>query len=441
MSSREPLWYCHECHSEMRPLMVPDPHCASCNGTFVEKLENPADDPREFTHGVTDDDDPFGQDDFLFGLQNLLRVSERQTGSSRPQTLGGSPPLSGGGRSAFTFGPTSGRTVHINHSSAPGERVRTTVSVRSPQVNDIPSLSEFARQSGRPDRGDIDGPLMFQYMLAMLSQPGRRGPGPELFESMMGGGGGPEGGRMGDYVFNQEALDQIMTQLMESSSSHPVAAPTEVIEKLPREVLEEESPLLEKDCAVCKEQFQLGTEDPDEQIVVTLPCKHPFHEPCIMPWLKSSGTCPVCRYQLVPQPSHHAPGPGPPSGSSSGNPEGNGNGSARGNGANGGNGNFGQRSPGQQGFPPGGAGGIFGNLFSMFGNAIHAAASGANTTRDGDTHNDAGGNANSHGAQTSGSPRPSRSTSDPAARRRSGDQSSRRNEDDHEFPGGWDGVD
>lgn len=46
---------------------------------------------------------------------------------------------------------------------------------------------------------------------------------------------------------------------------------------------------------MCKEQFQLGTEDPDEQIVVTLPCKHPFHEPCIMPWLKSSGTCPVCR--------------------------------------------------------------------------------------------------------------------------------------------------
>lgn len=55
------------------------------------------------------------------------------------------------------------------------------------------------------------------------------------------------------------------------------------------------APLLEKDCAVCKEQFQLGTEDPDEQVVVTLPCKHPFHEPCIMPWLKSSGTCPVCR--------------------------------------------------------------------------------------------------------------------------------------------------
>ena len=50
---------------------------------------------------------------------------------------------------------------------------------------------------------------------------------------------------------------------------------------------------------MCKEQFSLTTEDPDEQVVVTLPCKHPFHEGCIMPWLKSSGTCPVCRYVLT----------------------------------------------------------------------------------------------------------------------------------------------
>jgi len=62
------------------------------------------------------------------------------------------------------------------------------------------------------------------------------------------------------------------------------------------------------DCAICKDQFKLGTEDPDEQIVVTLPCTHPFHEGCIVPWIKSSGTCPVCRYALVPQPEQHGSG-------------------------------------------------------------------------------------------------------------------------------------
>lgn len=76
------------------------------------------------------------------------------------------------------------------------------------------------------------------------------------------------------------------------------------------------APLLEKECAVCKDPFSLKTEDPDEQVIVTLPCKHPFHSPCILPWLKQNGTCPSCRYQLVPQPGHTSgpnenPVPGP----------------------------------------------------------------------------------------------------------------------------------
>jgi len=86
-----------------------------------------------------------------------------------------------------------------------------------------------------------------------------------------------------------------------SNTNRPVAATEEVIGNLPRVVLEEGSPLLEKDCAVCKEQFKTDVEDSDELVVVTLPCKHPFHEPCIMPWLKSSGTCPVCRYVPFPE--------------------------------------------------------------------------------------------------------------------------------------------
>jgi len=150
----------------------------------------------------------------------------------------------------------------------------------------------------------ITGPLMAQYLMALLGREHLT----EMFARGMGEG--PQPGRMGDYVFNQEALDQIITQLMETSNAgRPVPATEEIIENLPREVLEIGSPTLEKDCAVCKDQFKLETDDPDEQVVVTLPCKHPFHEPCILPWLKSSGTCPVCRHALVPQPEHHGPPP------------------------------------------------------------------------------------------------------------------------------------
>ncbi|KAJ3517878.1 hypothetical protein NLJ89_g223 [Agrocybe chaxingu] len=222
MSSREPLWYCHECHAEMRPLMVPDPVCASCHGSFVEKMENPADDPRSFAND--DGDHNFGPGAAPPGVDNFLSAFLR------------SGPLE--------FQP-------------PG--------------------------SGGQDRATINGPLMAQYLMALL---GHRDPA--FF-------GIPENGRMGDYVFNQDALDQIITQIMENTNAHrPVPATDEIMAKLPREVLMEGSKTLELDCAVCKDQFKLGTEDPDEQVVVTLPCKHSFHEPCIMPWLRSSGTCPVC---------------------------------------------------------------------------------------------------------------------------------------------------
>ncbi|GLU11574.1 hypothetical protein SLE2022_283110 [Rubroshorea leprosula] len=48
----------------------------------------------------------------------------------------------------------------------------------------------------------------------------------------------------------------------------------------------------ESHCAVCKEAFELGTQAQE------MPCKHIFHEDCILPWLSLRNTCPVCRHQL-----------------------------------------------------------------------------------------------------------------------------------------------
>lgn len=327
------MWYCHECHAEMRPLMVPEPHCASCNGSFVEKIENPADDPREFQVGDGGQWDdgalPPNMDMFFAGLRSILSGANPSPPSATPSSsIGGS---SSGTQSRRTSSErprspteprvhTAGRngqfTVRIERSSTPGGRTRTLVlggqSGSGGGNNDeVPRLSQFAPPRNadgiQQDRPNIAGPLLAQYLLSLMG-PGRGGdPLSEMLGGMFGPGGlpgmpgGPESGRWGDYVFNQEALDHIISQIMENSNAHqPVPASEEVTEKLPRVVLEEGSPLLEKDCAVCKDTFTLGTEDPDEQVVITLPCQHPFHEPCIIPWLKSSGTCPVCRYQLVP---------------------------------------------------------------------------------------------------------------------------------------------
>ncbi|KAF8215912.1 hypothetical protein K438DRAFT_1799700 [Mycena galopus ATCC 62051] len=279
-------------------------------------MENPTDDPREFHRqagpdfGGEDAPFPLGLETFLLALSGM--AADRGVAETRTPTR--SPPRS---PDLSSSGPRITRTVEIRTggSGGPSRSIRFGTPLGPSAIGgenpDQPSMADFLGRRPTDSPGAaINGPLMARYLMALLGREHLT----DVFARGMGGEG-PQPGRMGDYVFNQEALDQIITQLMESSNnSRPVPATEEIMEKLPREVLEIGSSTLEKDCAVCKDQFKLDTEDPDEQIVVTLPCHHPFHEPCIMPWLKSSGTCPVCRHALIPQPEHHGP---PPSGDNS----------------------------------------------------------------------------------------------------------------------------
>lgn len=97
----------------------------------------------------------------------------------------------------------------------------------------------------------------------------------------------------GDAVYTQEALDSIITNLMEANpqSNAPAPATEEAIAKLPKRILDEEllGPELKGECTICIDEVKVGDE------AVVLPCKHWFHEQCVVLWLKQHNTCPICR--------------------------------------------------------------------------------------------------------------------------------------------------
>ncbi|ONK71098.1 uncharacterized protein A4U43_C04F4700 [Asparagus officinalis] len=130
------------------------------------------------------------------------------------------------------------------------------------------------------------------------------------------------GALIGDY-FVGPGLDQLLQHLAENYPNRQVTPPAskEAVEAMARIKIEEKIGR----CYVCLEEFEIGEEARE------MPCKHKFHEGCILPWLEAHSSCPVCRFKMpVEGPKNESNGAGNGStGASEGNrEEGNGNGNA-----------------------------------------------------------------------------------------------------------------
>lgn len=101
--------------------------------------------------------------------------------------------------------------------------------------------------------------------------------------------------RMG---LSDRSYDQLLHELLMNSGrlNNPPPTAKSVLKKLKenKKIISFGDAVSETlDCAVCKDDFKVGAE------VLELECSHKFCESCIIPWLESHNTCPVCRKEFL----------------------------------------------------------------------------------------------------------------------------------------------
>ncbi|XP_022211469.1 E3 ubiquitin-protein ligase RNF181 homolog [Drosophila obscura] len=80
--------------------------------------------------------------------------------------------------------------------------------------------------------------------------------------------------------------------IMNVHNLEPKASDEVVAALTVRTVQQSELVDVQKECSVCKEPLQVG------DVLKIMPCKHEFHEPCLIHWLTEANSCPLCRFQL-----------------------------------------------------------------------------------------------------------------------------------------------
>ncbi|GER44758.1 RING/U-box superfamily protein [Striga asiatica] len=99
-------------------------------------------------------------------------------------------------------------------------------------------------------------------------------------------------GNPGDYV-NAAEYEALLQNLADSDSGAKHGSPPAAkaaMEGLQSMLVEKEEDVMV--CAICRDTVSIG------EIAKNLPCRHGYHIECIVPWLGSRNTCPVCRFEL-----------------------------------------------------------------------------------------------------------------------------------------------
>ncbi|KAF2193201.1 hypothetical protein K469DRAFT_552121 [Zopfia rhizophila CBS 207.26] len=346
------MMYCHECHDEW----YRDEHgltCPECGSDFTEIIEEDHD-PRNDEIGNREDDDgsmpPLEErpphlhplfhhhpwrdnDDPEEG--DLSNFQWRQTSPGTFAVTGTiyrtvSPSRGGGGGNQNVQNPLMNSFATMLNSIVGGGRPgaqrqgqsdeaadgQATPGANSgPGIGTAPGGHRFTYHSSArlyPRDPDHPGPrlepvdelnnVIMGLMAALGEPPGHQhnhGPSDHphthplnplatLFSHLI-----PGNGAHGDFVYSQEALDRIISQLMEQNATGnaPGPASQDDIDSLPKKQITTDmlGPEGRAECSICMDEVNIGEE------VSELPCHHWFHHPCVAAWLSEHDTCPHCR--------------------------------------------------------------------------------------------------------------------------------------------------
>ncbi|KAK2728264.1 RING finger domain-containing protein [Colletotrichum kahawae] len=174
-----------------------------------------------------------------------------------------------------------------------GPRV-TMISIRS-NANQLPSIfSSVLAGAGPPTSGGPPSPGQGQRAA---------GGAPTLLHEILNMLN-PANASHGDAVYTQEALDRIISTLMEQNPQSNAAPPAteDALSKLERKKVDEKmlGPEGKAECTICIDDFSLGDD------ATVLPCKHWFHDQCVVMWLKEHNTCPICRTPIEESSNNNA---------------------------------------------------------------------------------------------------------------------------------------
>ncbi|KAL5217326.1 hypothetical protein ABZP36_018010 [Zizania latifolia] len=237
-------YFCHRCSRIVRPEMgIEEVKCPHCHSGFVEEIAGAEDDGPDASEA---DPDVNAAPASLFAptLIDLL-----------------------GGGSSHRHGLDDGS----GDLAAFARRQYRSIAF----LQLLSALQEVEAGGDTPDSG--------RERLVLVS--------PADAHAMLTGGNGAAVGSgltLGD-LFVGPGLDALLEYLAETDPNRQGTPPAkkETVAALPTVRVRDAAT-----CPVCLDQFAAGGEARE------MPCKHRFHDGCIVPWLEAHSSCPVCRYQL-----------------------------------------------------------------------------------------------------------------------------------------------